>query len=348
MKPEFLRSKRERRLDVRSTAAQIARVQHLSGEIPWCPGQKTDPWDHVEAAMGLGIGGYLDEARHAYDWMKRTQNPDGSWFSAYRNGQAEDQTRDANMSAYIAVGLYHYYLLTADLEFLEWMWPTVNRALNFVLKLQSPHGEIYWAISPQGRVDRMALVTGSSSICLSLRCGLAIADQLGHQRLRWIEGLSRLQDALRNKPYRFNMTKSRYAMDWYYPILGGILTGRDARRQLGRNWKRFIIEGQGVRCVFDAPWLTIAETSELSLTLAAMGSRTHSEIVFNWISDKKYRDGSYWAGFTYPDMIIWPEEKLTWTDAAVLLAADALYELTPAHGLFSHDFWLTRNLLNGE
>jgi hypothetical protein len=244
------------------------------------------------------------------------------------------------------VGVYHYFLIAADEEFLGWMWPTINRALTFALKLQAPQGEIYWAISPQGRVDRMALVTGSSSICLSLRCALAIADHLGHRRPQWIEGLGRLEEAIRNKPYRFNMTKSRYAMDWYYPILGGILTGRNARKRIGRNWKRFIVEGQGVRCVFDAPWVTIAETSELSLALSAMGSRTHSEIVFNWISDKKHADGSYWAGFTYPDMTIWPEEKLTWTAAAVLLAADALYELTPAHCLFSHGFWRRRNLLN--
>jgi hypothetical protein len=347
MKSEIFLKKQNRLLDVRATAAQIARVQRDSGEIPWCPDQKTDPWDHVEAAMGLSIGGYLDEARRAYIWMKRTQNPDGSWYSAYRHGNVADRTRDANMSAYLAVGAYHYYMITEDHDFLQRLWPSVQRALEFTLNLQSPHGEIYWAISPQGRVDRMALLTGSSSICLSLRCGLAIAARLGHQRPRWTAGLQRLENAIRNKPYRFNVTKSRYAMDWYYPILGGILVGSDARKRIGRNWKRFVVEGQGVRCVFDAPWVTTAETSELCLSLTAMGRRTHAEIVFNWIHDKKYADGSYWAGFTCPDMTVWPEDKLTWTDAVVLLAADALYELTPAHCLFQHDFWRGHGLLTG-
>ena len=32
-------------------------------------------------------------------------------------------------------------------------------------------------------------------------------------------------------------------------------------------------------------------------------------------------------------------EKTTWTGAAVLLAADLLYGLTPAGRIFSHDFW---------
>ena len=54
----------------------ILATQLSSGEIPWCEGQKTDPWDHVEAAMGLSIGGYLTEARRAFEWMVRNQNED--------------------------------------------------------------------------------------------------------------------------------------------------------------------------------------------------------------------------------------------------------------------------------
>jgi hypothetical protein len=38
-------------------------------------------------------------------------------------------------------------------------------------------------------------------------------------------------------------------------------------------------------------------------------------------------------------MVIWPEERTTWTNAAVLMAADALYDLTPASRLFGHEHW---------
>ena len=69
------------------------------------------------------------------------------------------------------------------------------------------------------------------------------------------------------------------------------------------------------------------------------GRRPLAQIVFNWIADKHYEDGMYWAGFTYPDMTVWPEDRLTWTSAVVLMAADALYGLTPASHLFSHAFW---------
>jgi hypothetical protein len=44
-------------------------------------------------------------------------------------------------------------------------------------------------------------------------------------------------------------------------------------------------------------------------------------------------------GATFPDGVIWPEEKTSWTAAAVLLAYDALRNITPAGRLFSHNFW---------
>jgi len=326
----------DRTLDIDAAVNQIARNQLPSGEIPWGRDNKSDPWDHVEAAMGLSIGGYPADAQRAYEWLADRQNADGSWFAAYRQGAPLDKTRDANMSSYIAVGVWHHYLITGDRSFLVRMWPVVQAAIAFALTLQSPHGEIFWAISPAGKTDPMALLTGSSSICMSIRCALAIARRLGYDKKNWENGLVRLENAIATKPHRFNMTKSRYSMDWYYPVLCGALTGQPARKRIDQYWKRFVIDNQGVRCVYDQPWITIAETSELSLALSAMGDPVLSEIVFNWISDKTFADGSYLAGFTYPDMTVWPEDKLTWTNAVVLMAADALYHLTPASRLFSH------------
>ena len=84
---------------------------------------------------------------------------------------------------------------------------------------------------------------------------------------------------------------------------------------------------------------------DIALQLARRGARLTpqrmklAEIVFGWIRDRTFEDGSYWCGFTFPDMVIWPEDKLTWTNAVVLMAADALYHMTPASRLFSHQVW---------
>jgi len=339
MNPIISAAKSDRAMEVDSVAARIAGVQKPDGEIPWSPGGRTDPWDLVEAAMGLSIGGYRVAARRAFEWMAQHQLPDGSWYAAYRNGVAQDATRDTNLSTYLAVGVYHHYLITRDIGWVKRIWETVRKGIEFALKHQAPGGEIFWAISPTGAVDPMALLTGSSSIFMSLKCALALARCLGHPGAAWRTALCRLGEAIRQKPHLFNMTKSRYAMDWYYPVLCGAVSGTDAQRRMNRYWKKFVINGHGVRCVSDRPWVTVAETCELSLALSAMGKRGLSQIVFNWTSDKRYDDGAYWCGYTIPDMAVWPEDRLTWTDAAVLIAADALYQMTPAGRLFHHRFW---------
>jgi len=341
MEPDTSRSRtvQDFSVDIDAIATLIAQTQLESGEIPWCDGQKTDPWDHVEAAMGLSIGGYLEEAQRAFEWFARIQSKDGSCYSSYLQGVAEDKTRETNISSYIAVGVYHYYLITRDIGVLKEMWQTISAAIDFAVSLQTPDGEIYWAISPEGKVDPMALLTGCSSVFMSIKCALAIANILGHKKPSWRQALDKLELAIKHKPFLFNMTKSRYSMDWFYPILTGVLTGDDAQRRIDKYWKKFVVEDRGVKCVFDEPWVTIAETSELALALSSMGNRDLAMIVFNWISDRKYEDGSFWCGFTCPDIIIWPEDKITWTNAVALMAADALYELSPAAQIFNHRFW---------
>jgi len=196
-----------------TVAVRIAETQRKTGEIPWCAGQKTDPWDHVEAAMGLSIGGYRREAELAYEWLAGVQREDGSWYASYMQGVPEDKTLDTNMSSYIAVGVWHHFLITRDRSFLESMWKTVSSALDFAVSLQAPNGEIYWAVSPMGKIDRMALLTGSSSVYMALKCGMAMAERLGYERPDWVKAMKALRHAIRTKPHLFNMAKSRYSMD---------------------------------------------------------------------------------------------------------------------------------------
>jgi hypothetical protein len=326
-------------IDIESLAASIAAVQRQTGEIPWHEGGKTDPWDHVEAAIGLTIGGYYEEARKAFMWLASTQLEDGGWYSVYRDGVPENLTKESNMSSYIAVGVFHYYLITQDRPFLERIWPTVCAAMDFTAAMQAPGGEVYWARNPQGQVDPVALLTACSSIFMSLKCALVLALLLGESKPAWQEALKRLGDALRYRPHLFDKTKSRYSMDWFYPVLCGAVTGSEARKRMERSWNKFMVEGLGTRCVSDNPWVTIAETSELILTLAAMGECENAKAVLSWIKNKKHEDSTFWCGFTFPDMVIWPEEKLTWTNAAVMMATDAVYNITSASQLFNHSFW---------
>ena len=323
-------------VDITATSEYILKVQKQDGEIPWSKNGKTDPWDHVESAMGLTVGGYYEEAQKAYRWSGEVQMDDGSWWSEYIDGRPQmNAYKDTNMTAYLSVGLLHYYLTTRDRDLLRRLWQTVSRSMEFVISLQGPQGEMFWAKRQDGSVDQTALLTGSSSIYLSLDCALKIADILNKKRPLWEAAKIKLGKAIKHKPHLFDQSKSRFSMDWYYPMLCGVITGEKALERLKASWSTFIVPDWGVLCVSDEPWVTIAESSELAVSLAAMGLFEESEMIFSWIQDKKYEDGAYWTGVTVPDGVIYTEEKTTWTAAAVLLAADILYDLTPASRFFS-------------
>ena len=123
-------------------------------------------------------------------------------------------------------------------------------------------------------------------------------------------------------------------MDWFYPVLGGILTGDRAQARLESRWDEFMIDGRGTRCVVERPWVTSAETCELVIALEAAGMRDTAETVFDWVQYLRYGDGSYWTGATFPDDVVWPRERPTWCGAAMVLASDVLFQLTPASGLW--------------
>jgi hypothetical protein len=323
---------------LRPTVQFILDAQLASGEIPWFEGGYADPWDHVEAAMGLSIGGEYEAARKAYDWLARMQLEDGSWWASYRGDEVDNQKRrESNFVAYIATGVWHHYLVTGDSEFLQSLWPTVDRAIGFVLSLQSGHGEIHWAVNGDGSPKEDALVTGCSSIYKSLECAHNIAVTLQEDRSHWLAARERLGDALRNKPERFDRTwesKSRYSMDWFYPVLAGVLPETEARARLAGRWNEFVEKGLGCRCVVEEPWVTVAESCELVMALLAAGDHARAVELYSWLHQWREPNGEYWTGYQMVEDLLWPDEKPTWTAGAIMLAADALTEHTPASQLF--------------
>ncbi|MCL0069103.1 prenyltransferase [Dehalococcoidia bacterium] len=295
-----------------------------SGAIPWYEGGITDPWDHVECAIALDLSGRLDEASRAYRWLREVQNPDGSWWSSYLAGQPQDLTRDANYSSYIAVGLWYHYLATRDADFLAQMWPTVEKAMSFALGLQQPTGEVYWAYDSGTIVWPAGLLAGSSCIWQSLRSGLRIAKVLGLDRPDWDRASERLAEAIRERPElfdRFGENRRDYAVNWFYPVLAGVIRGEGARKRLLERWEDFVVDNWGCKCTAEYPWwVTVAETCELIMALASVGEHNRGRPLLDWILRLQDSDGGFWTGIKIPEETIWPEEKPTWVAAAVIMA----------------------------
>jgi hypothetical protein len=327
------------------TVDYIATTQANDGSIPWFEAGPTDPWDHIESAMGLTIGGRLDEAKAAYGWLKKNQLPNGSWLAAYKDGKVEDGTRaESNFVAYIATGIWHYYLVTGDLKFLETMWETVSAAVDFVLRLQGPNGQIYWCEDTTLGIREDSLITGCSSIYKSLECALNIATTLEVETPHWALARTRLGNAIANHPDCFDRTwdsKSRFAMDWFYPVLTNVIKGPAARNHLKSRWHDFVVKGLGCVCVNDEPWVTVAESCELVMSLLTAGEYQQAVQLFSWLHQFRHDDGSYWTGYVHRDDELWPLERPTWTAGAVLLAADALSNKTSAAHLFRNEIAVT-------
>ncbi len=311
--------------DLAQTARSIVAMQEPSGAIPFTPGAHTDIWNHVEAAMALVAAGEVAAAERAYAWVLATQRGDGSWPMKFVASKVTDASTDTNASAYLAVGLWHHWLVRQDRAFVRSSWPAVRRGLDLVVSLQLPFGGIAWSGSAPGD----ALLAGSSSIYQSLRAGVSLAALMGDPQPEWELAGGRLGHAIRSHESGF-LDKREFSMDWYYPILGGAL--RDpvsAQARLDLEWERFVRPGLGILCVDTNPWVTGAETAELAMTLVALGDRIGAETLIGDVGHLRLPDGSYWTGVVYPEMVNWPVEQTTYTAAAVILAVDALRHLTP-------------------
>lgn len=311
---------------IEEQASFISRHQLPPGAIPWYEGGITDPWDHVECAIALDMVGKFAEAARAYNWLCDIQNPDGSWYSSYLNDQPKDLTKDTNFSSYIATGAWHHYLATRDLGFLHQMWTTIEKSIAFTLHLQQPSGEIYWALDANGVTWPGALLAASSCTWQSIRNSIKIARVLGLEKPDWDAKSRRLARAIREHSELFNKfgeNRQDYAINWYYPVLAGVIRGKEAKEHIFKHWEDFVIDNWGCKCVAHAPWVTVAETCELISTLSRISELGKARLLLDWILRLQDKNGGFSAGIKLPEQIIWPQEKTTWTSAAVVMAVSA-------------------------
>ena len=268
--------------------------------------------------------------RPRYAWLARHQNADGSWYAAYRTATPDrptDRGRESNFCAYLAVGVWHHYLATGDDAFLDRMWPTVRAAVEFVLALQQPGGQIGWKREADGTAaprhrraaDRQFLDPPGAA----LRARHRRAPRRAAARL----GAGGRRARPRDPP-------APGAVPGQEPLLDGlVLPG--ARRRAARaraprpgsseGWDRFVVPGLGVRCVAAQP---VGDRRRERRTrpgavgggrVRPCGARSSRDI-----QHLRADDGLYWTGYVFDDDAVWPVERTTWTAGALLLAVAAL------------------------
>lgn len=322
--------------DVAETAESIASLQLDTGMIPWFPDGHCDPWNHVETAMALDIAGMHNHAERAYEWLVDIQGDEGSWNNYYLpDGSVEDVKLDTNVCAYVATGVWHHWLCTWDRGFIDHLWPTVERALDWVMSMRRPDGTVLWAVEPDAKPWDYALLTGSSSIMHSLQSGAKLADLINEPHPEWTAAADVLRDVIATRSDTAFEPKLRWAMDWYYPVLTGAMSGEQAKSRMNDGWDTFAMEGRGIRCVSDEPWVTASETAECSLSFSAIGDIATATDLLTWTRAHRCDDGAYTTGIVYPSLERFPTgERSAYTGAAVILAADAITGASAGSKLF--------------
>jgi hypothetical protein len=340
--PDFL-------ADLSGAVRVLLEAQRPDGAIPWFHDGPWDAWNHAECLMALDAVGELDAVRRGLDCLATTQRSDGAWLCGYGNAlpmEGRDRMArieapkvcDTNFAGYPATALWRIWLSRRDMALVRRYWPMVRAAVGFVLSCQHPEGDVSWCGEAHGTSGDDAVRSGCASLHASLGHAFDLAEIVGDPHPEWLSARARLATAIRKRPDRFDRAgadRSGFAMDWYYPVLAGVLCDEPAIARIDEGWRRFVEPDRGCRCVADEPWATVAESAELALTLIGLGRPGEAAAILDWQDAHRDADGAWWMGWQFAQDIPWPLEKPTWTQAAMVLAREALDARSPASRVLS-------------
>lgn len=333
-------------VDLQTGADRIEALQDRDGAISWIEAGIWDAWNHGESVMALGVAGRETAALRALDNLLDRQEGDGGFTGELGASAPLDAAnrrlvpgelptaRDTNFSGYVAVTVLRTLTALDRPDLFVRYQPMVAAAVDFVLDHQTGQGDIVWRAADDreslGGID--SLRAGNASLYKSLECAIRIARLLGRPTDHWAAARARIGATIRENDARFDRLgedRRRYAMDWYYPALAGVLPKEAARARLYARWSEFVEAGLGCRCVADEPWVTAAETAELAMACLAAGKADSARALLKDLAPLQAAEGGYWMGWQFKEETIWPWERPAWTVAAVMLADDALERRTP-------------------
>ena len=319
----------------------IKSIQLESGAIPSNDDGSHDPWDHIESIMGLNFANEYEPSKLAFDWLIKNQNQDGSWFSKYMDDIPIEKNKPTHFAPYISVAALHFYKIFSDKEYLEYLWPSIESAINFSIKLQIQNGTIPWSVDKNQKIEEDFLLTGSSSILKSIECGIAISKIIKSTKNLedWNNSYELLSKAIKNPSGKFDLLKDRkrFSMDWYYPILSGCLNDNQKFFYVDKVFKDFYIKEMGIKCVIEEPWVTVAETCEFIICLMISGRDEDAKKLLKDVINISDINGVPYMGWQYEENIFWPLERPSWTSAALIIAADSVMGLSKGKDLFLKD-----------
>lgn len=140
------------------------------------------PRDAVYLAWAMDCAGYHDEVRRFYRWCRRTQMANGLWYqNHYTDGRRHWPGIQVDQVGSILWGLHQHYRMAGNRDFLQEMWPMVDRAAWYILSRINP--EIGLVYSEQDLWEETGgyLAYTNATAVAGIRAAAAIAAELGHE-----------------------------------------------------------------------------------------------------------------------------------------------------------------------
>lgn len=285
--------------------------QSSDGYISWDEKGKCDPWDHCECLIALSIYEEWDAFWLGVKWFFDNINDEGLIYAEFQKGKPSKEYFESHHAPYIILPLMQAALIDKKQDYHKILNQIQLNKLNKIFKglknFQDKDGFYYWAKNDDGYYDN-SLITATMSIYISIMAKEFLAPDLK----------TNLWD---RKFDRDGVDRSRFSMDFYYPYLAGI---KNNKSEFLKSLEDFYVKGLGVKCVKEEPWVTVAESCECVIAALAHENIQIAEDIFNDIQQFQDSEGIFPTGYQYDLKIFWPEEKSTWTNAAVIIAAHAL------------------------
>ena len=210
-------------------------VQLADGMIPWFPGGHADPWNHVEAAMALTVGGQAGRGRAGLRLADRDAAPRRRLAPVLRATTASrtrSSTPTAARTSPPARGTTSSPRATPG--FLETMWPVVERRHR--LRARPADARAARSAGPatptarRGRSRCSPRRRACTTACAARSPPPSTSDTSGPTGSCRPASLARV---IAHRPDAF-APKHRWAMDWYYPVLARRAHRRRRPRPPGR------------------------------------------------------------------------------------------------------------------
>lgn len=308
--------------ELESSMRFLASLQLQSGMIPWFRSGRADPWNHSEAALALALGGRLEEALAAAQWLLKMQNSDGSWCHFYLSSGIAEPRRDTNTCCFPVLLVSLLDCMIGDRRELEPYVDMALRGVDLVVSHQRSDGSIPWAIDPDGSTYPTSLKAASSSVYDSLLVAADLSDSYSKGKgLRYREARERLSSSISSSNGKYSFT-SGWAMDHYYPFLAGLSEFSSLTESF---LDRFYLPNWGIRCIESNDWFTAAETAETAMALHIAGEEALAQDLFAELERFRSKDGGYLTGVVSPSGNSFPHmEQSAYSVGAVVIASFVL------------------------